>query len=69
MVYVVKKHENGFTLTDLHDEKREFANEAEVTEFLSGWALKGMKPGDEKYITDSEVVHQAKWYIRVSGNS
>lgn len=57
MVYEVTKHEQGFTLTDLREEKREFANEAEVAQFLSGWALSSMKPGDKKYITDSEVVH------------
>ena len=59
MVYVVEKHEWGFTLTDRMGEKREFANEVEVMEFLSGWALKGMKPGEQKYVTDVEVVHSA----------
>lgn len=57
MVYVVEKNERGFALTDSSGSKREFFDEAAVIEFLAGWALTDMKPGDRKYITDVEVVH------------
>lgn len=59
MVYVVEKHECGFTLTDRMGEKREFADADAVVNFLAGWALKDMKPGEQKYVTDVEVVHSA----------
>lgn len=59
MVYVVEKHEWGFILTDRMGEKREFADADAVANFLAGWALKGMKPGEQKYVTDVEVVHSA----------
>ena len=57
MVYIVKKHENGFTVIGpLEGLKYEFADETEVALFLSGNTLKAMDPGDVRCITDSEVV-------------
>lgn len=57
MVYKVTKKSYGFVLTDKEGEERIFDSEIELSMFLAGWAVKGMKEGEEKLVTDVEIVN------------
>ena len=57
MVYKVTKKSYGFVLTDKEGEERIFDSEIELSMFLAGWVVKGMKEGEEKLVTDVEIVN------------
>ena len=57
MVYKVTKKDYGFVVTDKEGEERIFYSERELLDFLAGWAVQDMKDGEEKLVTDVEIVN------------
>ena len=57
MVYKVTKKDYGFVVTDKESEERIFESEIDLAMFLAGWAVKGMKEGEDKLVTDVEIVN------------
>ena len=57
MVYKIKKEQFFWSATNKDGEEQIFTTYEALLEFLAGWAVKDMRVGDEKLITDVEIAN------------
>ena len=57
MVYKIKKEQFFWSATNKDGEEQIFYTYEALLEFRAGWAVKDMRVGDEKLITDVEIAN------------
>ena len=57
MVYKIKKEQFFWSATNKDGEEQIFTTYEALLEFLAGWAVKDMRVGEEKLVTDVEIAN------------